>query len=548
MYDRIPAPGKANRVKITQDDGTVVEGVLSFADDATQEGSAYNKANVLPDDVCSALGINPQTSEPKDAFLAAAPQVGDILTTTRTDLGDNWLLCNGDSVSVSDYPGLSYVMPFNAINEPLNDYGVLSDKGDSFPNYVLYYSEANGNYFAVGYIYDGSNILSIAWTDDPVYGTWYAKTFGSFVSNNRERYVSKVSYANGYYAFSAYCRTEDDTSNTKHIFYTNNLQGDHWESLTITDIDDDDCGAFTSINGYFLYAQLKNDSAVSSSNPYTLYLRYSNNPSSGFQSVIAGSSNSNKDADIPFYFAYGDGYFGILSEGLIAISKDGFTSWKQANITTTFQGIFYFAYYDGKFSVSTHYTGSGSSSYRIYCYNFDAETLDYQTITLSTNNNTGFEYIRYLGDVDNTPVFVLYFGATAASNKYASLVVGLPGEGTTYELNTDVSDCNMYRVYSVSKVGDQYLITGTSDYDQYSTAHACVSNALLGPWNRIQNSTLYGKAIFIDSQSRAQYMHTVTSWQPLQGENCHIWCQDKTLMSLPDISLSDNTYTYIKAE
>lgn len=70
MRDRVPAPGKANRVKITLDNGQVVEGVLSYADDATQEGSAYNKANVLPDDVCNDLGIDPTTSEPKDAFRA----------------------------------------------------------------------------------------------------------------------------------------------------------------------------------------------------------------------------------------------------------------------------------------------------------------------------------------------------------------------------------------------------------------------------------------------------------------------------------------------
>lgn len=70
MRDRVPTPGKENRVRITQDDGQIVEGVLSYADDATQDGSAYSKANVLPDDVCAELGINSDTAEPKDAWLA----------------------------------------------------------------------------------------------------------------------------------------------------------------------------------------------------------------------------------------------------------------------------------------------------------------------------------------------------------------------------------------------------------------------------------------------------------------------------------------------
>lgn len=38
----------------------------------TQLGSAYSKANVLPDDVCALLGLNSTTAEPKDAFGVVA--------------------------------------------------------------------------------------------------------------------------------------------------------------------------------------------------------------------------------------------------------------------------------------------------------------------------------------------------------------------------------------------------------------------------------------------------------------------------------------------
>jgi hypothetical protein len=68
MRDRLPQPGKEGRVKITQDNGQIVEGVLSYADDATVQGSVYSKGNVLPDSVCDALGIDRVTSEPKDAL------------------------------------------------------------------------------------------------------------------------------------------------------------------------------------------------------------------------------------------------------------------------------------------------------------------------------------------------------------------------------------------------------------------------------------------------------------------------------------------------
>lgn len=69
MQDRLPAPGMANRVSIEQDNGQVITGILSYADGATQEGSAYNVANVLPSNVLDALGLD-SSAEPKDALLA----------------------------------------------------------------------------------------------------------------------------------------------------------------------------------------------------------------------------------------------------------------------------------------------------------------------------------------------------------------------------------------------------------------------------------------------------------------------------------------------
>ena len=69
MQDRVPTPGKENRVRIRLDDGQTIEGVLEYADEASVQGSVYNKANVLPDDVCNTLGIE-TTAEPKDAFIS----------------------------------------------------------------------------------------------------------------------------------------------------------------------------------------------------------------------------------------------------------------------------------------------------------------------------------------------------------------------------------------------------------------------------------------------------------------------------------------------
>lgn len=66
MQDRLPT--HAGRVQLVPVSGEQNKYDLTMADEPTIEGSAYNKANVLPDDVCSILGL-PTTAEPKDAFL-----------------------------------------------------------------------------------------------------------------------------------------------------------------------------------------------------------------------------------------------------------------------------------------------------------------------------------------------------------------------------------------------------------------------------------------------------------------------------------------------
>lgn len=72
-------------------------------------GSAYNKANVLPDSTCSTLEL-PTSAEPKDAFEhAALPEyslrVGDIIISER-DLQANFIPMDGRTISMEIYPDL----------------------------------------------------------------------------------------------------------------------------------------------------------------------------------------------------------------------------------------------------------------------------------------------------------------------------------------------------------------------------------------------------------------------------------------------------------
>ena len=52
--------------------------------------------------------------EGKDTDVLATNQaVGDILETFRTDLGDDWLLCNGAGIPEGEYPVLRELLPYN---------------------------------------------------------------------------------------------------------------------------------------------------------------------------------------------------------------------------------------------------------------------------------------------------------------------------------------------------------------------------------------------------------------------------------------------------
>ena len=69
----------------------------------------YTKDQTLANATKSLYGLS-SSATPNDVFQKisdSATEIGDIKITVRTDLGDKWLLCNGDSVSSSAYPDLA---------------------------------------------------------------------------------------------------------------------------------------------------------------------------------------------------------------------------------------------------------------------------------------------------------------------------------------------------------------------------------------------------------------------------------------------------------
>lgn len=154
----------------------------------------------------------------------ASLNVGDILFTERVDLGEKYLLCNGDDVTDSKYSSLM----------PLLNNSTLSDRWESawkLPNAPVNYRGfefINGYYIIFGLT--DTSVSSI--NDICVYystslkGTWTYKKITSFSANKSFLGVYNIRYLNGRYFILYHCNVDGSTGQYEsHLLYSTSLNG-----------------------------------------------------------------------------------------------------------------------------------------------------------------------------------------------------------------------------------------------------------------------------------------------------------------------------------
>ena len=184
VQNRLPEPGKENRVSITPDNGSAVEGVLSYADDATQEGTFWNRktAQLLQGDIrtypvregqsISAGDVVNVGGSPETVYKDVVPQdnVENVIynySTTSTDI----IKLNEDfSIFAYTSDAGNFVTPIRNSNGMSSD-GTTSDRynfetgtttnvslarlDDS--HFVVQFQSGNGLYAKIGTV-SGTNI------------------------------------------------------------------------------------------------------------------------------------------------------------------------------------------------------------------------------------------------------------------------------------------------------------------------------------------------------------------------------------------------------
>lgn len=210
MTDRVPVQVASNgaiRYGIYDVNGNLIRyEYIKNEDGATTTGTPLNKANLLTDTTATKLGLSASATV-NDAIDAVYGKVGDTKSTKRTDLGADWLLCNGLNYDISQYPILSTITGGSAswvsksVASVTTSYGNCSNIKYLNGYYVFNYTASSG-------------LCYICYTTDLINGSWttYQISASGFSGDS-------MIYANGYYVIAS-------TSFTNlNIYYSSTING-----------------------------------------------------------------------------------------------------------------------------------------------------------------------------------------------------------------------------------------------------------------------------------------------------------------------------------
>lgn len=307
MTDRVPTPGKEGRVKLTFDDESVQYAKIEMADEPTQEGTPLIKATLLSDETAALYEFGAEEEPTVDAALRQLPyRVGDTLTTARTNLGNNWRLCNGAELTRSSYPDLSDLFPADVTSGSWKS-GTVS--GLTSISKTVY---ANGYWVALGYYKSGDVYYARICYKTSITAGWTTKDLWS--GDNNDNYLCDLIYNDGYYiAVGQYAYKADGNqgyTNQARVAYATTINGTYtfntlWSSANYNYADQIPYSIAYG-NGYYVVCGTSYNYGKGYTSPY---IAYSTSVTGSWKNKPLASPTSNAESCSVYFVVYANGYW-----------------------------------------------------------------------------------------------------------------------------------------------------------------------------------------------------------------------------------------------
>lgn len=497
---------------ILDSSGAVVEGTTSF----DYSGSVTNIYVSGGDGGNTGGGEDPVTPPTDPGTVDSVFAVGDTLTTTRTNLSDKWALCNGSELDRDEYSELSSAFPFyptGSVTETDmfgdNDNTRFGDTG--YPNIGEKIVYGNGYYVATGQIRETSS--SRSWANAIFYSTspsgpWTMKKIYEYSQNPAD--LGGIAFGNGYFVIP-YSYYPGDEQGALRIVSFQNPTDEEFNTYTMSGtLYSIDIRSVSFANDKFIVAyQTKSDI----SSQINLFLASTENPLSNSWTTMTVHTSTGSSSTSAFnmnniiyvdskYITCGnkpDDSTKVIVAAFSTLTST-FGDWEQAELDgyDTVAGIYYENYKFIVYGVSDDEYAS-SKSWRFSYADSPTGSWMSKNLILGTQVN-GVLYANGLW----------YFVGSEGERS-------VPGELSSYEYPATIA---WMADITSSTVDSRRLKVSSNRNESYTTT-------LYGIVSENGYLTIYGRYSYYNADS---------------------FTLDGSKLKLPEISIDDAAYTYIKVK
>lgn len=401
MQDRVSIyPG---RVKLTPVSGRADTYDMERADSPTQEGTPLNKASFLKDTTAELYGKD-ASAVPDEIFseihsrLSALDvfELGDVLTSSRRNLGDKWLLCNGAQLKRTEYPVIeNLALPYALAS--------ITASKVTIGNIV----EHDGLLATAGFYNETIFIYTAAAPDGP----WSENSFtdvgwGKFNS-------VRIAYGNGLWVVFA----TSSSGSSQYVAYATTPTGT-WTKLAAAQNMKFTVSSLAYGGGVWVAAGQDGDnhpSVLTTTDPTALNPSWAAATGTWVQkqvSTAVGCINSVAFAGSNWVAA---GWEGRSAEGAVFTATDPANAW--GKVTQTFSGVSIFSAvrFLSNMWCAVGYNGSGTTTNSIYTAEDPAGTWNRTQLPLLPEQGTHTTIASDIEYVDGKWIVSAYMKLSTAS-------------------------------------------------------------------------------------------------------------------------------------